>query len=94
MTLMTLMTFLKKILKNKKINLKKINEYKNERSGSSGHQKVISIYKEKLNHMSMPTNNYCITCECGSIVVSTKLSKHEKTKKHICFIQKSVLCAW
>ena len=52
------------------------------------------LFKEKLNLMSMPTNNNCITCECGSIVVSTKLSKHEKTKKHICFIQKSVLCAW
>ena len=39
MTLMTLMTFFKKFLKNKKIKMKNINEYKMKGQGSSGHQR-------------------------------------------------------
>ena len=44
MTLMTLRTFFKKNLKNKKIKMKNINEYKMKGQGSSGHQRSSFIH--------------------------------------------------
>ena len=52
---------------------------------SLAHSKVINMYKDFLNLMNMPANNYYINFEYGSIIAH--LSKHEKTKKHICFVQ-------
>ena len=53
------------------------------------------LYKKmKISYLYMLDNNIYTTCECGSFITNSNMSKHQKTKKHIHFIQKSFLCDW
>ena len=37
---------------------------------------------------------YYITCECGKEIVRKNYNKHINTKKHICEMQRRILCNW
>jgi len=74
---------------NNKNKIKEINKLYNENNKEKIKQKDKEYYeknKDKIKEKNKERKREKITCECGSITNKSHLRRHEKSKKHLNFI--------